>query len=59
MPYMEELLNQISTEITRVEKEPLWMSKTDLKYAYGQPELSEKAGKHSTFAITGGNMFQY
>ena len=31
MPSMEELLNQISTDITRVQNEPLWISKIDLE----------------------------
>ena len=36
LPSMEELLDQMSTEITRVQSEPLWVIKIDLQYAYGQ-----------------------
>ena len=31
MPKMAELLNQILTELTGVQNEPLWLSKIDLK----------------------------
>ena len=31
-PNMEELLNEISTKITKVQNEPLWISKIDLEY---------------------------
>ena len=53
---MEELLSHTSTEITRAPNEPLWISKIDLAFAYGQLKLSEKTSKHYSFAITGGNM---
>ena len=33
---MEEELNQIFTEVTRVQNEPLWISKMYFEYAYGQ-----------------------
>ena len=59
MPNMEALLNQISTEITRPSKEPLWISKTDLDYSYGQLKLSDETSKHCNFAITGGNLNGY
>ena len=36
MPNMEELFNQISTELTKVRNKPLWISKVDLEYVYGQ-----------------------
>ena len=36
MPNREELLNQISNKITRTPNEPLWISKIDLEYTYGQ-----------------------
>ena len=39
---MEELLNQISVEITRDRTMQLFMSKIDLDYAYGQLKLSEE-----------------
>ena len=42
MPNMEELLNQISVEITKDRTKELMMSKIDLDYAYGQMKLSKK-----------------
>ena len=56
MPKMEQILNQISTEKTRVQNEPLWISKIHLEYVYGQLYLSEETSKHCNFAITGKNM---
>ena len=54
MPLMEEFLNQISIEKTRAPNEPLWISKKDLEYAYGQLKLSQKTRKHCNFTKTGG-----
>ena len=42
MQNMEELLNQISVEITRDRTVQLFLSKTDLDYASGQTKLSEE-----------------
>ena len=36
LPNVEELLNHISTEITRASDEPLWISEKHLEYSYGQ-----------------------
>ena len=55
MPNMEELLNQISVEITRDRTAQLFMSKIDLDYAYGQRKLSEETSRQCVFALTGGN----
>ena len=33
MPNMEDLLNQMSTEITRVQNEPVWISTIDLEFS--------------------------
>ena len=49
MPNMEELINQISTEITRVPNERLWISKIDLEYAHGQLKLSDETSRHCNF----------
>ena len=59
MPNMEELLNQISVEITRDRTVQLFLSKIDLDYAYGQMKLSEETSRQSVFAITGGNFSGY
>ena len=59
MPNMEELLNQISVEITRDRKLQLFMSKIDLDYAYGQMKLSEGTSRKCVFALTGGNFSGY
>ena len=59
MPNMEELLNQISVEITRDQTSQLFMSKIDLDYAYGQMKLSEETSRQCVFALTGGNFSGY
>ena len=59
MPNMEELLNQISVEITKDRLKELMMSKIDLDYAYGQMMLSEETSRQCVFAITGGNFSGY
>ena len=59
MPNMEELLNQISVEITRDRTVKLFISKIDLDYAYGQMRLSEETSRHCVFALTGGNFSGY
>ena len=45
MPNMEELLNQISVEITRDRTLQLFISKIDLDYAFGQMNLSEETSR--------------
>ena len=55
MPKMEELLNQISVEITK----ELMMSKIDLDYAYSQMKLSKETSRQGVFAITGGMFSGY
>ena len=42
MPNMEELLYQISVEVTRDRTVQLFISKSDLDYAYGQMKRSEE-----------------
>ena len=54
MPKMEELLNQISVEISRDRTLQLFISKIDLDYAYGQMKLSEETSRQCVFAKTGG-----
>ena len=56
---MEELLNQISVEITRDRTMHLFMSKLDREYAYGQMKLSEETSRQCVFAITGGKFSGY
>ena len=56
---MEELLNQISVEITTDRTKELTISKIDLDYAYGQMMLSEETSRQCVFAITGGNFSGY
>ena len=59
MPNMEELLNQISVEITRDRTKELNISKIDLDYAYGQMKLSIETSRQCVFAITGGKFSGY
>ena len=46
MPNMEELLNQISAELSRNNHDPIWMSVIDLDYPYGQMKLAPETTKH-------------
>ena len=59
MPNMEELLNQISVQITRDRIAQLFISKFDLDYAYGQKKLSDETSRQVVFALTGGNFSGY
>ena len=59
MPNREELLNQISVEITKDRTKELMISKIDLDYAYSQIMLSEEPSRQCVFAITGGNFSGY
>ena len=53
MPNMEELLNQISAELSKNDRDPIWISVVDLDYAYGQMKLAPETSKHCNFAMTG------
>ena len=59
MPNMEELLNQISVEITCDRTAQLFLSKVDLDYAYGQMKLSDETSRQCVFALTGKNFSGY
>ena len=54
MPIMEELLNQLSVEISTDRTKELMMSTSDLDYAYGQMKLSKETSRQCVFAIIGG-----
>ena len=53
MPNMDELINQISAELSKNDTDSLWISMVDLDYAYGQMKLSSETSKHCKFAIEG------
>ena len=53
MPNMDELLNQISAELSKNDNDPIWISVMDLDYAYGQMKIASETSKHCNFAITG------
>ena len=53
MPNMEELLNQITAELSKNDRDPIWISVVDLDYAYGQMKLALETSKHCNFAMTG------
>ena len=40
MPNMDELLNQISAELSKNDTDTIWISVIDLDYAYGQMKLA-------------------
>ena len=50
MANMEELVNQISVEATPDRTAQLFISKTDLDYAYAQMKLSKETSRHCVFA---------
>ena len=50
---MENLINQISVEITGDRTVQLSISKTDLDFAYVQMKLSEETSRECVIAITG------
>ena len=56
---MEELLNQISVEITRDRTKKIMISKIDLDNAYGQMKLSKETSRQCIFAISGGKVSGY
>ena len=45
MPNMDESLNQISSELSKNELDPIWITIIDLDYAYGQMKLSPETSK--------------
>ena len=53
MPNIDELLNQISAELSKNDTDPIWMSVVDLDYAYGQMKLAPETSKHCNFATKG------
>ena len=59
MPNLEELLNEISVEITRNQTKELNKSKIDLDYTYGQMKLSKETSRQCVFALTGGKFSSY
>ena len=50
---MDELINQISEELSENDTDPIWISVIDLEYAYGQMKLAPKTSKYCQFAISG------
>ena len=56
IPNLEELLNQISVEMTRDRTVQLFISKIHLDYAYGLLKLSEETSRQCVFAIPRENL---
>ena len=52
MPNVDELLNQISAELSKNDTDPIWISVIDLDYTYGQMKLAPETSKHCNFSIT-------
>ena len=50
---MDELFNQISSELSKNELDPIWISVIDLNRTYGETKLSPETSKHCNVAITG------
>ena len=59
MPTMEELLNQISVEITRNQTVLLLISKIDQENRYGQMKIPDEKSQQCVFAIIGGTFSGY
>ena len=59
MPNMEELLNQMSAELSKNDRDPIWISVVDLDSAYGQINLAPETSKHCNFAMTGEKLNGY
>ena len=59
MPNLEELLNQISSELSKNDHNPIWISVIDLDYADGQMKLATETSKHCNFAVTCENLNGY
>ena len=59
MSNKEELLNQISAELSKDDHDPIWISVIDLDYAYEQMKLAPETSKHCNFDVTGENMNGY
>ena len=45
IPNMEKLWSQTSSETTKLQIEPLWLSKNNIEYEYGQLNLSEEKSR--------------
>ena len=56
---MDELLNQVSAELSKNYHEPIWISVIDLDYTYRQIKLAPETSKHCNFAVTGEKMNGY
>ena len=48
MPNMDEIFNQISSELSKNESDPIWISVIDLDYAYGQRDWHRKQANIAT-----------
>ena len=59
MPNMKELLNQLSTELSRNDHDPIWISVINLDFAYLKMKLAQETSKHCNFAVAGENMNGY
>ena len=54
MPWLSELLDQVSIKISGNRQAKLNVSTIDLEYAFGQIDLHEETSKHCVAAIVGG-----
>ena len=59
MPNMDELLKQISSELSKHESDPLCISGKDMDYAYEQTKLAPETSKPCNFELTGGKSTGY
>ena len=55
MPNLFELIDNVAVTISGHDKDKIWFSSIDLKYAYSQIPLSKKASNQSNSNIVGGD----
>ena len=59
MPMMKVIINLTTTEITRVQNEPLWISEINLEYVYGQLKVSKGTTSQCNFGTAGVKTIRY
>ena len=59
MPNLDKVSNQISSELSKNDLDPIWISVIDIDYGYGQMKLAPETSKHYIFAIAGENISRY
>ena len=56
MPSIEDIIAQISVNISENQDKPLWLSSVDRKYAFGQIKLHLETSRYCIFTMVGGKI---